>query len=120
MGIQGDGGVGQQRVTFLVDPDGIIRFVYVTDGLVGCNPQEVLRKYGLSAEPIQSAARIAAVIHIVAMALEQADVVGRFRSDGVALIEATQTTTVSVGRFFLRADVTLPCLLALCRKSCAT
>ena len=32
-----------QRATFLVDPDGIIRFVYVTDLSVGRNPQEVLR-----------------------------------------------------------------------------
>ncbi len=31
------------RATFLVDPDGIIRFVYVTDGAVGRNPEEVLR-----------------------------------------------------------------------------
>jgi lipoyl-dependent peroxiredoxin subunit C len=32
-----------QRATFLVDPEGIIRFVYVTDLNVGRNPQEVLR-----------------------------------------------------------------------------
>ncbi len=32
-----------QRATFLVDPDGIIRFVYVTDLSVGRNPEEVLR-----------------------------------------------------------------------------
>jgi peroxiredoxin (alkyl hydroperoxide reductase subunit C) len=32
-----------QRASFLVDPEGIIRFVYVTDGSVGRNPQEVLR-----------------------------------------------------------------------------
>ena len=32
-----------QRATYLVDPDGIIRFVYVTDLSVGRNPQEVLR-----------------------------------------------------------------------------
>ena len=32
-----------QRAAFLVDPDGIIRFVYVTDLSVGRNPQEVLR-----------------------------------------------------------------------------
>jgi len=31
------------RATFLVDPDGIIRFVDVTDLNVGRNPQEVLR-----------------------------------------------------------------------------
>ena len=32
-----------KRATFLVDPDGVIRFVYVTDLSVGRNPQEVLR-----------------------------------------------------------------------------
>lgn len=32
-----------KRATFLVDPQGIIRFAYVTDGSVGRNPQEVLR-----------------------------------------------------------------------------
>jgi len=32
-----------QRATFIVDPDNIIRFVYVTDLAVGRNPQEVLR-----------------------------------------------------------------------------
>ena len=32
-----------KRATFLVDPDNIIRFVYVTDMSVGRNPQEVLR-----------------------------------------------------------------------------
>ncbi len=32
-----------QRATFLVDPENVIRFVYVTDGSVGRNPQEVLR-----------------------------------------------------------------------------
>ena len=32
-----------KRATFLVDPDGIIRFVYVTDMSVGRNPAEVLR-----------------------------------------------------------------------------
>ena len=32
-----------QRATFLVDPDGIIRFVYVTDLSVGRDPKEVLR-----------------------------------------------------------------------------
>ena len=40
--IDRDGGVAQ-RATFLVDPNGVIRFVYVTDGSVGRNPQEVLR-----------------------------------------------------------------------------
>ena len=32
-----------RRATFVVDPDGIIRFVYVTDMSVGRNPAEVLR-----------------------------------------------------------------------------
>ena len=32
-----------KRATFLVDPEGVIRFVYVTDGSVGRNPAEVLR-----------------------------------------------------------------------------
>ena len=32
-----------QRATFIVDPTGIIRFVYVTDMSVGRNPKEVLR-----------------------------------------------------------------------------
>ncbi|MBV9989893.1 MAG: peroxiredoxin [Alphaproteobacteria bacterium] len=37
-----DSGVAK-RATFIVDPDGIIRFAYVTDMNVGRNPQEVLR-----------------------------------------------------------------------------
>src|SRR5512146_448323 len=32
-----------QRATFVVDPEGVIRFAYVTDLSVGRNPQEVLR-----------------------------------------------------------------------------
>ena len=32
-----------KRATFLVDPDGVIQFAYVTAGSVGRNPQEVLR-----------------------------------------------------------------------------
>ena len=32
-----------QRATYIVDPQGVIRFVYVTDLIVGRNPQEVLR-----------------------------------------------------------------------------
>jgi peroxiredoxin (alkyl hydroperoxide reductase subunit C) len=32
-----------QRATFLVDPENVIRFIYVTDLSVGRNPQEVLR-----------------------------------------------------------------------------
>lgn len=37
-----DKGVAK-RATFIVDPEGIIRFVYVTDMSVGRNPLEVLR-----------------------------------------------------------------------------
>ena len=37
-----DAGVAK-RATYLVDPDGVIRFVYVTDMSVGRNPAEVLR-----------------------------------------------------------------------------
>jgi len=32
-----------QRATFIVDPDDIVRFIYVTDLDVGRNPEEVLR-----------------------------------------------------------------------------
>ena len=32
-----------QRATFIIDPQGIVRFVYVTDLNVGRNPSEVLR-----------------------------------------------------------------------------
>jgi len=32
-----------QRATFVVDPEGVIRFVYVTDLSVGRSPEEVLR-----------------------------------------------------------------------------
>ena len=32
-----------QRATYIVDPQGVIRFVYVTDLSVGRNPEEVLR-----------------------------------------------------------------------------
>ena len=42
LGILTEDGVAQ-RATFLVDPEGVIRFVYVTDGSVGRNPAEVLR-----------------------------------------------------------------------------
>jgi len=42
LGILGDDGVAQ-RATFIVDPNGIIQFVYVTAGSVGRNPDEVLR-----------------------------------------------------------------------------
>jgi lipoyl-dependent peroxiredoxin subunit C len=37
-----DAGVAQ-RATFIVDPQGVIRFVYVTDLNVGRSPEEVLR-----------------------------------------------------------------------------
>ena len=37
-----DAGVAQ-RATYIVDPEGVIRFVYVTDLNVGRNPDEVLR-----------------------------------------------------------------------------
>lgn len=37
-----EGGVAQ-RAAYVVDPNGIIRFVYVTDLNVGRNPEEVLR-----------------------------------------------------------------------------
>jgi peroxiredoxin (alkyl hydroperoxide reductase subunit C) len=37
-----DAGVAQ-RAAYIVDPEGVIRFVYVTDLSVGRNPQEVLR-----------------------------------------------------------------------------
>ncbi len=40
--IDQDEGVAK-RATFIVDPEGIIRFSYVTDLSVGRNPQEVLR-----------------------------------------------------------------------------
>ncbi|HHW65141.1 MAG TPA: peroxiredoxin [Rhodocyclaceae bacterium] len=43
LGILDKGEGVAQRATFIVDPDGIIRFVYVTDLSVGRNPQEVLR-----------------------------------------------------------------------------
>jgi len=39
-----DGELGvAKRATFIVDPEGVIRFAYVTDLSVGRNPQEVLR-----------------------------------------------------------------------------
>ena len=40
--LDADAGVAQ-RATFIVDPQGVIRFVYVTDLNVGRSPQEVLR-----------------------------------------------------------------------------
>jgi len=32
-----------QRATFVIDPDGIVRFIYVTDLSVGRSPEEVIR-----------------------------------------------------------------------------
>ena len=43
LGIVDKGEGVAQRAAFLVDPDGVIRFVYVTDLSVGRSPQEVLR-----------------------------------------------------------------------------
>lgn len=43
LGILDDAEGVAQRATFIVDPQGIIRFVYVTDLSVGRNPKEVLR-----------------------------------------------------------------------------
>jgi alkyl hydroperoxide reductase subunit AhpC len=40
--LDADAGVAQ-RATYIVDPQGVIRFVYVTDLSVGRNPEEVLR-----------------------------------------------------------------------------
>ncbi len=42
LGILDDEGVAR-RAAFLVDPEGVIRFAYVTEGSVGRNPAEVLR-----------------------------------------------------------------------------
>ena len=42
LGILDEEGVAK-RAAFLVDPEGVIRFVYVTEGSVGRNPSEVLR-----------------------------------------------------------------------------
>jgi peroxiredoxin (alkyl hydroperoxide reductase subunit C) len=43
LGILDEGEGVAQRATFIVDPQGIVRFVYVTDLSVGRNPKEVLR-----------------------------------------------------------------------------
>ncbi|HEX8924672.1 MAG TPA: peroxiredoxin [Terriglobales bacterium] len=43
LGIQDPKAGVAQRATFIVDPENIIRFAYVTDLSVGRNPQEVLR-----------------------------------------------------------------------------
>ena len=42
-GVMREGAGLADRATFLVDPEGVIRFVYVTEGSVGRNPAEVLR-----------------------------------------------------------------------------
>lgn len=43
LGILDPGAGVAQRATYIVDPQNIIRFVYVTDLSVGRNPQEVMR-----------------------------------------------------------------------------
>jgi lipoyl-dependent peroxiredoxin subunit C len=43
LGILDDNEGVSQRATFIIDPEGIIRFVYVTDLSVGRNPKEVIR-----------------------------------------------------------------------------
>lgn len=43
LGIMDESEGVSQRATFIVDPEGIVRFVYVTDLSVGRNPKEVLR-----------------------------------------------------------------------------
>jgi len=43
LGILNKDEVAANRATFIIDPDGIIRFVSVTDLNVGRNPDEVLR-----------------------------------------------------------------------------
>ena len=43
LGILDDNAGVAQRATFIVDPDGIVRFSMVTDLNVGRNPKEVLR-----------------------------------------------------------------------------
>jgi lipoyl-dependent peroxiredoxin subunit C len=43
LGIMNEAEGVAQRATYIVDPDGIIRFVYVTDLDVGRNPNEVVR-----------------------------------------------------------------------------
>jgi len=43
LGIQDPNAGVAQRATFIVDPENVIRFAYVTDLSVGRNPQEVLR-----------------------------------------------------------------------------
>ena len=43
LGILDEGAGVAQRATYIVDPEGVIRFVYVTDLSVGRSPDEVLR-----------------------------------------------------------------------------
>lgn len=43
LGIIDEEGGFSQRATYIIDPEGTIRFVYVTDSKVGRNPDEVLR-----------------------------------------------------------------------------
>jgi peroxiredoxin (alkyl hydroperoxide reductase subunit C) len=43
LGIQDKEAGVAKRAAFIVDPENIIRFVYVTDLSIGRNPQEVLR-----------------------------------------------------------------------------
>lgn len=43
LGILDEGEGVSQRATYIIDPDGVIRFAYVTDLSVGRNPKEVLR-----------------------------------------------------------------------------
>ena len=43
LGILDPGAGVAQRATYIVDPEGVIRFVYVTDLNVGRSPEEVLR-----------------------------------------------------------------------------
>ena len=43
LGIVDSEGGFAQRATYIIDPEGTIRFVYVTDSKVGRNPEEVLR-----------------------------------------------------------------------------
>jgi peroxiredoxin (alkyl hydroperoxide reductase subunit C) len=42
LGVLDETGVAQ-RATYIVDPQGVVRFVYITDLSVGRSPDEVLR-----------------------------------------------------------------------------
>jgi len=50
--------------------------VKITPTVMFPSQWKTLRKHGLSAQPIQSAVRIASVVHAVAVALEQAKAAG--------------------------------------------